>query len=110
MTGTYTGTTVSGGACTLTFGGPGKQFSYEAAGIDWSAPDAAFGTSIYGKYSTPPGQLEAIINYKIVASVSPVNYELNFSYLFGNTTGFTAKTITVKQGNNGPTSTCRIQT
>lgn len=106
MAGTYVGTTVSGAACTLTFGGPGKGFSYATTGIDYSAPDAAFGTVIYGKSADPVAQLEASVSYGIVANVSPVNYRLDFSFLFGQRR---TKTITVQQGNQGPTSSCRIE-
>ena len=103
---TYTGSLVSGAACKLTFKGPGKGFSYEAAGISYSAPDAAFGNSIYGKSPDPVGQLEVIVNYDIVPNVSTVNYKLHFSYLFGQ---LKTKTITVQQGNQGATSSCRIE-
>lgn len=106
MAGTYTGTTVSGAPCTLSFDGPGKGFRYETAGIDFSAPDAAFDNSIYGKSPGTADQLEAIVNYKIIAGMSPINYQLHFSFLFGQ---IKTKTITVRQGNQGPTSSCRIE-
>lgn len=106
MAGTYTGTTVSGAPCTLTFGGPGKAFSYVADGINFSAPDSAFADSLYGKSPDPVGQLEVIIGYRIVPNVSPINYRLDFSFLFGT---LKTKTITIQQGNQGPTSSCRIE-
>ena len=106
MAGTYTGTTVSGAACTLTFGGPGKGFSYVAEGIDYSAPDAAFGDSIYGKASSPLVQLEASVSYKILPDISPINYRIGFSFLYGLAR---TKTITVQRGNQGAASSCRIE-